>query len=69
MKSRHFIPCLVLVSAAVALLLIGGVSAGGLVTLAVVLACPLMMVVMMRSMGGHGSGHAAREDTETKQSS
>ena len=69
MKSRHFIPCLVLVSAAVALLLIGGVSAGGLVTLAVVLACPLMMVVMMRSMAGHGNGHRDHEDTETKQSS
>ncbi len=65
MKSRHFVPCLVLVSAAVALLLIGGVSAGGLVTLAVVLACPSMMVVMMRSVGGHGRGHADREDTGT----
>lgn len=69
MKSRHFVPCLVLVSAAFALLLIGGVSAGGLVTVAVVLACSLMMVVMMRSMAGHGSGHADHEDTETKQSS
>lgn len=69
MKSRHFIPCLVLVSAAVALLLIGGVSAGGLVTVAVVLACPLMMVFMMRSMRGHGSSQADHEDAETKQSS
>lgn len=69
MQARHFVPCLVLVTAAVALLLVGGVSAGGLVTLAVVLACPLMMVVMMRSMAGHGSGHADHEDTETKQSS
>ncbi len=69
MQARHFVPCLVLVSAAVALLLIGGVSAGGLVTVAVVLACPLMMVFMMRSMGGHGSGHADHEDAETKQSS
>lgn len=69
MQTRHFIPCLVLVSAAVALLLIGGVSAGGLLTLAVVLACPLMMVVMMRSMGRHASGPADRNESETKQSS
>ncbi len=69
MQARHFVPCLVLVTAAVALLLVGGVSAGGLVPLAVVLACPLMMVFMMRSMGGHGSGHTHHEDTETKQSS
>lgn len=69
MQARHFVPCLVLVSAAVALLLIGGFSAGGLVTVAVVLACPLMMVFMMRSMAGHGGGRADHEDTETKQSS
>lgn len=69
MQARHFVPCLVLVSAAVALLLVGGVSAGGLATLAVVLACPLMMVFMMRSMGGHGGGHADHKDTETTQSS
>lgn len=56
-RPRHFIPCLVLVTAAVALLVVGGVSAGGLVTLAVVLACPLMMVFMMRSMTGHGGSH------------
>ena len=69
MQTRHFVPCLVLVTAAVALLLLGGVSAGGLVTLAVVLACPLMMVSMMRSMTGHGGGHTDHADTETKQPS
>lgn len=69
MKARHLVPCVVLVSAAVALLLVGGVSAGGLVTLAVVLACPLMMVFMMRSMAGHGRGHGDHEDSRTKPSS
>jgi hypothetical protein len=54
MRARHFIPCLILVAAAVAVLLVRGVSAGGLLTLAAVLACPLTMVFMMRSMAGHG---------------
>ena len=67
MQTRHFVPCLVVVTAA-ALLLVG-VSAGGLVTLAVVLACPLMMVFMMRSMTGHGGSHTGHAGTETKQSS
>lgn len=69
MRTRHFVPCLVLVTAAVALLLVGGVSAGGMVTLAVVLACPVMMVFMMRSMSGHGGGHIDHADAEAKQSS
>lgn len=53
MRARHFVPCLILVTAAVALLLVGGVSSRGLATVAVVLACPAMMVFMMRSMSGH----------------
>lgn len=68
MEIRHFLPCLVLVAAATAVLLVGGVSAGGLATVALVLACPLMMVVMMRSMGGHGDGHSDRDDAEHRQS-
>jgi len=55
MGSNHFTLCLVGVAAAVGLLVIFGVNAGTLVYLAAVLACPLMMVIMMRSMmGGHG---------------
>ena len=69
MQIRNFVPCLVLVTAAAALLLIGGVSGSGLVTVAVVLACPLMMVFMMRSMTGHGDSPTNDADTETKQSS
>lgn len=69
MRTRRFVPCLVLVTAAVALLLVGGVSAGGLATLAVVLACPVMMVFMMRTMTSHGGGHNDHADTEAKQSS
>ncbi len=69
MQARHFVPCLVVVTAAVAPLLAGGVSAAGLATLAIVLACPLMMVFIMRSMGGYGSVHTGHEDTESKRSS
>lgn len=72
MKTNHFTHCLVGVAAAVGLLFVLGVQAGTLVYLAAVLACPLMMVLMMRGMmGGHGhSGcdhpdhqHAGRGDS------
>lgn len=57
MKTNHLMQCLVGVGAAAALLLAFGVQAGTLVYLAVALACPLMMVVMMRGMmgGSHSS--------------
>lgn len=57
MKSTHLTRCLVGLAAAVGLLLVFGVQAGTLVYLAAVLACPLMMVFMMRGMmGSHGHG-------------
>lgn len=57
MKSIRFTHCLVGVVAAVVLLSIFGVQAGTLFYLAAVLACPLMMIFMMRGMmGGHGAG-------------
>ena len=74
MKHIRFSHCLVGILAAVGLLLVFGVQAGSLVYLAVVLACPLMMVFMMRGMmggGGRHSGcnhpdheHTGTEDTE-----
>ena len=60
MKSNHFTHCLVGVVAAVGLLVVFGVKAGTLVYLAAVLACPLMMVFMMRGMMG-GHGHDGRD--------
>jgi hypothetical protein len=58
MKSIRFSHCLVGIVAAMGLLLIFGVRAGSLVYLAVVLACPLMMVVLMRGMMGGAAGHS-----------
>ena len=52
MNARHFVPCLVAVAVAAALLAVAGVSSATLLTVGVALACPLAMVLMMRSMGG-----------------
>lgn len=58
MRNNHDTHCLVGVVAALALLVAFGVEAGTLVYLALVLACPLMMLFMMRGMmGGHGDSH------------
>ena len=60
MTGKHLTPCLVGIVAAVGLLLAFGVQVGTLAALAAVLACPLMMLLMMRGMAGHhaGSGKA-----------
>ena len=52
MNARHFVPCLVFVAVAAGVLAVSGVSSATLLTVGVALACPLMMVLMMRSMGG-----------------
>ena len=52
MNARHFVPCLVAVVVAAALLAVAGVSSATLLTAGAALACPLAMVLMMRSMGG-----------------
>jgi hypothetical protein len=63
MKSNHLTHCLVGIAAAVGLLVVFGVQAGTLVYLAAVLACPLMMVLMMRGMvGGHGQAGCIHPD-------
>jgi hypothetical protein len=51
MKHLHYRHCLVGVAIAAVLLVALDVSASTLGLLAVVLACPLMMFVMMRTMG------------------
>lgn len=52
MHARHFVPCLVFVAVAAGLLAVAGVSSATLLTVGAALACPLVMVLMMRSMGG-----------------
>lgn len=60
MKNLHYGHCAVGVVLAAVVLLALGVSAGTLVVFAAALACPLMMVVMMRSMAGGNTGHNGR---------
>jgi hypothetical protein len=57
MKNLHYGHCTVGVVIAGVVLVAAGVSASSLVLVAAALACPLMMVLMMRAMMG---GHAAR---------
>ena len=57
MHARYMRYLLVGAAALVAGLLIAGSPVQSLLPLLLLLACPLMMVVMMRGMGGHGSGH------------
>ena len=64
MKNQRYLHLALAVIAALAVLRLVGVSAGGLVLLAVVVACPLMMFFMMRNMGGmdHGNRHDQDHD-------
>jgi hypothetical protein len=52
MKNLHYGTCLVGVAVAVVLLVVLGVKASTVGVLAVTLACPVMMFVMMRTMMG-----------------
>lgn len=63
MKNLHFGHCLIGVAAAVILLVVLGVKASTLGFLAVVLACPLLMFVMMRMMMGD---RAPQSDPEAR---
>jgi choline-glycine betaine transporter len=57
MRNLRYGHCIVGVALAAVLLVALGVSVGTLTVLAVALACPLMMIVMMKMMMGdrHGS--------------
>ena len=55
--------------AAVIVLRVLGVSLGSFGLLAVVLACPLMMFFMMKSMGGMGNNKNDRDDHQTRDDS
>ena len=49
---------LVAAAALVAGLLLAGSPVQAVLPFLLLLACPLMMIVMMRGMGGHGDGHS-----------
>ena len=62
MQRNHMTHCLVGVAAGALLLVAFGVNVGSLVFLAAVLACPLMMLFMMRAMTADRGGHAGSDD-------
>ncbi len=62
MKNLHYGYCLLGVAAAVVLLVAVGVQASTLGFLGVVLICPLMMLVMMKTMTGHHPGASSGSD-------
>ena len=62
MKNLHYGHCLIGVALAVVLLVALGVKASTLGILAVALACPLMMFVMMRTMMGDKSESSHHDD-------
>ena len=64
MKHLHYSHCLVGVGIGIVLLVALGVSASTLAFLAVVLACPLMMFVMMRAMAGSRSSTPSDESVD-----
>jgi len=70
--SNRMVPWLVAAAAVAALLIAFGAPLASLLPFAIVLACPLMMVFMMRGMAGmHGSredhtGHGCEHDPTRK---
>jgi hypothetical protein len=62
MKHLHYSHCLIGVAAALVLLAALGVKASTIGFLAVVLACPLMMFVMMKMMMGDQSPSSHHDD-------
>jgi len=62
MKNLQYGHCLIGVAVAVVLLVALGVKASTLGFLAIVLACPLMMFVMMKMMVGDQSSTSSSDD-------
>jgi cytochrome c oxidase subunit IV len=59
MHRNHLVPCVVMLGAAVLISVVWGVQLGTLALVAVMLLCPALMLLMMRSMataGGHSVG-------------
>jgi uncharacterized membrane protein len=65
MRNLHYGHCIVAVALAAVLLIALGVSASTLGYIAILLACPLMMFVMMRLMMGSQPGPHQRGDQPT----
>jgi hypothetical protein len=65
MNNLHFGHCLVGLALAAVVLIALGVSGGTLVVLGAALACPLMMIVMVRSMMGGQAEHTDQERRDT----
>ncbi len=63
MRKNHMTMCLAGIAAAVVLLLAFGVRASTRLVVGVVLLCPLMMFVMMKSMTG-GSSQGVAQDVK-----
>ena len=57
MHGTHMRYLLVAAGALVVGLLVAGTPLQSLLPFVLLLACPLMMIVMMRGMGGHGGEH------------
>lgn len=69
MVRNHLTGCLVGAAAAAVLLIAFGVNPGTLLYGVAALACPLMMVVMMRGMvGGYGHRHGVGADRGDRRS-
>lgn len=63
MKKFHFGHCVLGAIVAVGVLVLLGVPARGFVVLFAVAACPLMMVLMMRTMAHDGDRSSERADS------
>ncbi len=65
MKKNHMATCVLGIAAAALIMSIVGVKASTLGFLAIVLLCPVMMFMMMRSMGGNNQSSGDRNHTDT----
>lgn len=69
MNTKHLAPCIAGVAVALVLLVAFGVDSSTLLFLGLVLACPLMMLVMMKGMTrGKGDGSRGNVPSDRDQS-
>jgi cytochrome c oxidase subunit IV len=61
MHRNHLVPCVVMLGAAVMVAVVWGVQLGTLALVAVMLLCPALMLLMMRSMATTDS-HSSETD-------
>jgi len=63
MQQSKWFPYLIVAAAVAAVLIAAGVPLAAFLPFVLVLACPLMMVVMMRGMGGMHGMHRGEDHT------